>query len=83
MKKKVTKRGRKKLLSKLPSNLAFWKLTIQNEEELKQFLLRGSERQKHCIIRVLNYLKNLEPLEFGLFNGDTWLKKFKESIKET
>ena len=82
MKKKPTKRGRKKLLSRIPSNFAFWKWTLQDEEELNQFLLRGDERQRKCIIRTLNYLKQLEPLEFKIVKGETWLEKFKESLNE-
>ena len=82
MEKKLGKRRRRKLLSKTPANLDFWRWTIQNEEELNQFLLRGSERQKSCIIRVLNYLKRFEPLEFRANKGETWLNKFKESFNE-
>jgi len=80
MKKKITKKGRKKLFSKTPSNLAFWKFTIRKPKELEQFLLRGDERQKHYIIRVLNYLKQFEPIEFKTIQGQMWLKKFKETL---
>ena len=81
MKKKLGKRGRKKLLSKIPTNLAFWRWTIQHED-MNQFLLRGDARQRHCIRRVLNYLKRFEPLEFRAFRGQTWLEKFKETFNE-
>ena len=82
MKKKPTKRGRKKLLSNVPTNLTFWRVIIQKEEEMVQFLLRGDDRQRNSIIRVLNYLKRFEPLEFRSVKGNTWLEKFKESIDE-
>lgn len=82
MKKKLGKRKRKQLLSKTPSNFAFWTWTIQKEEELNQFLLRGSNRQKDCIIRVLNYLKRFESIEFKAVNGEIWLTKFKDSFNE-
>lgn len=82
MKKKKTKRQRKQLLSKEPNSLAFWRITISREEEMNQFLLRGSIEQKQRILRVLRYLKQFEPLEFRTFKGASWIVKFKESINE-
>ena len=81
-KKVTTKRKRKQSLSKEPNSLAVWRVTISREEEMNQFLLRGSTKQKKRIMRVLKYLKQCEPLEFRTIKGIDWLKKFKESINE-
>lgn len=81
MKKK--RRRRKRTFTKEPTNLSFWLSTIKNEEDLNQFLLRGDEKQKQSIIQVLNYLKRLDPQEFRVLNGHSWLEKFMESFNET
>jgi hypothetical protein len=80
MTKRQIKRSRKRLLSKEPSNLNFWRYTLSKQDEVQQFFLRGNASQKQQIIRVLNYLKRFEPLEFRDIRGEDWLNKFKDSF---
>lgn len=80
MKKPLSKKQRKKLFSRKPSNLAFWRWTVGCEKDVKAFLERGDERQVNCIIRTLNYLHKFDKDYFEEINGTELLEKFKEKI---
>lgn len=73
----VTKKQRKKLTSRLPSNLAFWKFTLIHPEEINAFILKGNERQHACILRVLKYVKQFDKEYFEKINGVTILRRLK------
>ena len=81
-KKILTKRVRKKLLSSIPANYNFWCRIIATPKDLQQFLERGNERQKSCIIRILNYIRKFNQEKFEQVKGKYWLKTFKGSLHE-
>jgi hypothetical protein len=78
--KKIKKRGRPKGSSGEPTNLEFWK-GILKDNQVQQFLDRGSKEQKELIKNVLQYLKNIEPRFFERVNGKLFLKQLKRRIK--
>lgn len=73
----VTKKQRKKLTSRLPSNLAFWKLSLTHPEEVEAFIIKGNKRQHACIIRVLKYVKQFDKEYFEKVNGIDILRRIK------
>ena len=73
----MTKRERKKLFAKVPSNLAFWYWTLTNPEKVKQFVERGDVKQHEHMIRVLNYLRRYEQDYFKQINGQEILRSLK------
>ena len=77
-----TKKGRKKLLGNLPTNYTFWCFTIDKAESLQQFLERGSDRQKNCAVRALNYMRKYNKERFEKANGEYWLTAFKNTLHE-
>ena len=62
---------------KEPNNIAFWKFTLKNQENVNAFLTRGSKQQKGTIKEVLKYLKRFDPDYFESINGETILREIK------
>ena len=81
MKKPMSKKQRKKLFSRKPYNLAFWRWTVSSREDMIAFFERGDERQIKCIVRTLNYLKKYEKELFEKINGEENLEKFKKKAE--
>jgi len=71
------KKGSKNKQRGIPSNLAFWKLTLKNPEEVNAFLERGSISQKETIKNILVYLKRKDKDFFEEVNGEDILKEIK------
>ena len=75
--KKPKKRGRKKGSTKgEPTNFIFWKGMLK-DNNIQDFIDRGSTEQKTTIINVLKYLKNMQPEFFKQVNGRYILKQLK------
>ena len=82
MKKPITKRGRKKLFSNIPSNYDFWCGVLKNPNETHQFLTRGDENQKNSIVRTLNYMRKFNRELFDEVKGSVILNTLKEFGQE-
>jgi hypothetical protein len=67
-----------KYLRRKPSNYAFWKSTLENSDETKDFLERGDKRQLDSLLRVINYLCKHN----GEFVKKHNLLKIKQKIKQ-
>lgn len=82
MREKLTKRGRKRLLSSVPSNYSFWRCVLKNKNEVDKFINKGDERQHSCMIRTVNYLRKFDNEFYNEINGKEILKRLKvnESI---
>ena len=71
------KRKRKKLFSRVPCNLAFWRWTLGKKEEVKDFIERGDDRQHNQMIRVLNYLRRFDKEYYKQIDGKAILIQLK------
>lgn len=77
MRKPITKKLRKRLFSRQPTNYIFWYFVLHNKKDIKDFLERGSDRQIALMIRTLKYMKQYRKSRFEEMNGKEILEKLK------
>jgi hypothetical protein len=81
MKKSITKKSRKKLFSRKPSNYGFWYWTVSNKKDIKLFLERGDTDQLKHIKRTLKYIKKYNIERFKEINGEKILQQLLKKEK--
>ncbi|MCK9544360.1 MAG: hypothetical protein M0R03_20260 [Novosphingobium sp.] len=73
----MTKKSNRRRV-RLPQNFNFWRSTLLCPKDLKQFYIKGDDRQICRILDTLVYLRKTEPELFEEIKGEDWIKKFKE-----
>jgi hypothetical protein len=77
----MKKSKRTKLRNSIPSNYGFWCWTLKSEEETQEFINRGDERQRGCLLHVLMYMERRDEELFKKIKGKETIKKLKEKLK--